>query len=115
MMKRFTGKNRNPGNQFFFFGGGAGQEKSEHKRKPQMQRIQLTPVQRQAHCKPGGAAPALPALVTAAPAPADAAAKPSTMRAYVSSIKDAVMKGGRVVSIDTARIRAAALASKTTK
>lgn len=37
------------------------------------------------------------------------------MRAMVSSIKDAMLKGGRVVSIDTARIRAAALASKTTK
>jgi hypothetical protein len=111
MMKRFTSKIRNPGNQIFFRGGWGGQEKSERKRKPQMQRIQLTPVQRQAHCKPDGATPAAP-RTSAQPT---GAAKPSTMRAMVSSIKDAMLKGGRVVSIDTARIRAAALASKTTK
>lgn len=76
-----------------------------------MQRIQLTPTQRQALCKTaGGAAPAAPRAAAAAP---EAASKPaSVVRAYVSSIKDAVLKGGRVVSLDTARVRAAALASK---
>ena len=71
-----------------------------------MQRIQLTPAQRQAFCKTaGGAAPA-------AAAPGAASKPASVVRAYVSSIKDAVLKGGRVVSLDTARVRAAALASK---